>query len=386
MKELLCKIFIFACILFNTLQCIRCLDINDYINDKNINVVDSSHNRTLFILTCETGGFSLPLRLLNASSIVLKDVYNIELINACCEAIPEFPYFDNCADFRKDNFLVKPKSYMKGILEILNKYPDIPASQIHMILADSDTFFSSFKLSNIWEKYDLVRGSKSIVASTEMNCWVGRHCEKKDYDLYYSMLKGFEFDSPSLFLNSGLIMGESTSLIKMLKYVIDNQNLFIKEDNHYFDDQWAIAYYSLVESPSEVQLDTKNELFATFTLIFEEGDGRHEKYDTPSDLDRRSLFGCRHRDGNFGGCSSWISNGIKEGHFIFEKDNCQVKRRVVEGMHNEQDLRKLSSNPVVWHGNGVGKKLYRYYAFETTNCLLKEYPQLRFLLHKDKDE
>jgi hypothetical protein len=123
------------------------------------------------------------------------------------------PMMNVCKGHRWEGFLTKPLLYLNWLKEIPLKSPR--GGSNHVILMDSDTFWSPTSLTDIWSKYDCARtvqgddgltAQKEILMSTEMSCWVGRYCTQEDIERYYN----HTYNTPSFspFLNSGLLMGE----------------------------------------------------------------------------------------------------------------------------------------------------------------------------------
>ena len=162
----------------------------------------------------------------------------------------------------KYGFLTKPLIYLDYIKTLLIK-PD--AHLMHIILMDSDTFWSAQSAKKVWNKYDCARHNKNVVISTEMSCWVGRYCQKADLDRWYPSLSAVPSYSP--FVNSGVVMGQISSVAKMLEFVIfNNQSYFTTYVKHKFDDQYAIADYGINVAPNEVALDYHQQISASASI------------------------------------------------------------------------------------------------------------------------
>jgi hypothetical protein len=133
-------------------------------------------------------------------------------------------YLSNYASNYLSNYL---NIYQLDFLRSLPKKSAL-GGDVHVILMDSDTFWASSNLSEIWQKYDCTRGSKHAVLSTEMSCWVGRYCTIEDVNrwlvfyvsisLSISNLSIYRYDKPHLipsyspFANSGIVMASYLSI------------------------------------------------------------------------------------------------------------------------------------------------------------------------------
>jgi hypothetical protein len=238
-------------------------------------------------------------------------------------------------------FLTKPVTYLKHIRKALteSQYPD----QMHVILMDSDTFWSTDSIETIWNRYDCARNGKEMVLSTEMSCWVGRYCTSDDLNKWYSNPKATPSYSP--FANSGFIMGKMTAVARMLDYVVThNASYFTTYKKLKFDDQYAIADYGIRVAPGEVQLDYHQQLAASFSI--------HTSPDPP---DEGWPFACKNRTGLISqSCPIHTNLARKYGHFVLNKVNCLIGRAVPDSMPSmKEELESLSGSPLAWHGNGT---------------------------------
>ncbi len=152
-------------------------------------------------------------------------------------------------------YLTKPLIYLDYVRQL--RRHSTAASPIYVILMDSDTMWAVNDVSTIWNKFDCARGTKDVVLSTEMSCWVGRYCTKEDIARWYNkeVIKGTPSYSP--FANSGILMGGLPGIQRMLEYVVaHNKSYYITyTKKHKFDDQYAIADYAIKVAPAEVALD-----------------------------------------------------------------------------------------------------------------------------------
>lgn len=150
--------------------------------------------------------------------------------------------------------------------------------------------------------------------------------------------------SYSPFVNSGVVMGKISEIVKMLDYVVVNNRSYYTTygRKHKFDDQYAIADYAIKVAPQVTALDYHQSISASCSI--------HAPGDPP---DEGWPFLCRNRNGTLSfSCHIWNGPVRKQGHFSVNKDSCLAHRQVHKGMVLEQELRTLDETPLVWHGNG----------------------------------
>ena len=198
-------------------------------------------NRRLFVFTCDTrNGWKefVYMKPWNLTGEVLR-TQGVSMINVC-----------KGENWGKHGFLTKPLIYLTNLKNLIRDHASVSSGGIseqllHVILMDSDTFWSVNDLRKVWNKYDCARGAKNLLISTEMSCWMGRYCNSTDLLRWYNNPKATPSYSP--FANSGIIMGGVKEVANMLEYVIVNNNSYW---THYgrkykFDDQYAIADYAI---------------------------------------------------------------------------------------------------------------------------------------------
>ena len=245
----------------------------------------------------------------------------------------------------KMGFLTKPLtyfSYLKSILHEIN-LKGINIDLIHVILMDSDTFWSVSHSKKVWNKYDCARGNKNIVISTEMSCWMGRYCNAADLKRWYNDPKQIPSYSP--FANSGIIMGRLSDVSKMLEYVIvNNQSYWTHYGKKYkFDDQYAIADYAILVNPTEVALDYHQQISASFSV-----------HASPIPPDDGWPFVCKNRTGELSISCPIYSNLVnKFGHYRLNSSSCLIYRHTSSDMPFREELNSLAPDPLIWHGNGL---------------------------------
>jgi len=255
----------------------------------------------------------------------------------------------------KLGFLTKPLLYLNYIKSFMT-LPD--ADNTHIILMDSDTFWSATSLAHIWHNYDCARGNKHVVVSTEMSCWVGRYCNQTDIDRWYS--NAHKAPSYSPFVNSGVVMGQIGHVARMLEHVIvHNKTYYTTYGRKYkFDDQLAIGDYALVVAPNDVAVDYHQQISASCSI--------HAPGDPP---DEGWPFLCKNRNGTLSFSCHIYNNPIRrQGHFHLNKESCLVDRVVTDGMALREELLTLAPAPIVWHGNGKPFDIYRCALLKMAVC------------------
>lgn len=242
-------------------------------------------------------------------------------------------------------FLTKPLLYV----EFLKQLPAVSelGGLTHAILMDSDTFWSTNSIESIWNKYDCARGNKSIVMSTEMSCWVGRYCTTEDIHRWYNNTPMTPSFSP--FANSGVVMGEIGKLQEMLEYIIrNNRSYYITYYKNKFDDQYAMADYAINVAPQVVALDYHQQLLASFSI---HAPGIPHEDGWP--------FACKAKTGEVcKSCPIWTNLLSRQNHFTMDKETCILHRKYWPKMPLEEEMSSLAMDPIIWHGNGVGKRTY----------------------------
>ena len=245
--------------------------------------------------------------------------------------------------WRAHGFLTKPKLY--------SKYMRSLPEGSYIILMDSDTFWAAADLKSIWHKFDCARGDKEVVLSTEMQCWVGKYCDAADLARWYSGLSSTPSFSP--FANSGIIMGKASKVIEMLNHVVEhNEDYFVMKPKNKmaFDDQYAIADYAINIKPQDVALDYHQQLLASFSV--------HAPQET-SKINTNWGFVCKSRNGSIDmHCPDFTGLMQRRGFFHMHKDSCSITRVIDSKTSLLEYIQTLAPDPVIWHGNGVGKRLY----------------------------
>lgn len=268
-------------------------------------------------------------------------------------------------------FLTKPLAYLTEINEIIknNKLNNEDINDSYGLLVDSDILWSNYTLMEIWNKYESTRNNKPIVVSSELNCWIGKFCSKEDIQhVYFSKTEtGY-----SSFINSGAIIGTISSLQHMLQNLTTDYKLyFLKTDKGYvYDDQYAFSLYAR-DNPHLVTVDSHQVLFGTFQI-----------YDPQPIPLLESGYVCKvdESPSNFSyGSKELTGLALKTGSIAFNHKTCQIERFPHKLEHIQQAksiyhiMSTLSNQPLLWHGNGGGKKTYSRFRPLTMECNFKKF-------------
>lgn len=158
-------------------------------------------------------------------------------------------------------------------------------------------------------------------------------------------------------------MGEKKGVEDMLDFVVkNNQSYYTTYVKHKFDDQFAIADYSIKVNPSEVALDYHQQFAASCSI--------HTVGDKP---DEGWPFVCKGRDSKLNlSCQDWTKKLIRFGHFKLNETSCLPYRNIYPALPEREEIESLATDPVIWHGNGAGKSAFLGLAHHTFHCRLKK--------------
>lgn len=285
-----------------------------------------------------------------------------------------------CAQTQWGGFLTKPIKYREYVAKILAQYQaqglDPDASAVVM-LTDSDTIWSVRDVGTVFRKYDCVRKGRSLVMATETSCWVGRYCLKEDIDMFYSKLQSTSFSS---FMNSGLVIGAPTAVMSLLEDIIVN-NATYRVPKYMgtlkYDDQFAFAHY-MRKHPEAVALDYHQELFGAFSIAAVTP--RNHTVPFVCEVDEApgsGMGGAFHYN-----CDETTPRVIKHGVYTFDENTCTIVRdasRMKDITATSLPIDKaankvvatLASDPIIWHGNGAGKRISMQLSQRAVDCFNK---------------
>lgn len=254
-------------------------------------------------------------------------------------------------------FLTKPINYLKSVEEAIRieKENGRKIDDAHVMLVDSDTLFSNPNVDDIWQRYDCARQGKSVVVATEVNCWIGRYCSEADVNTWYKSTP----EAYSVFVNSGAIMGTLSAVREMLLNVTTSSAMYFLGTHKgvQFDDQYAITVYAM-ERPDVVALDNYQKVFGTYMLV------------DPLSSGQTSPYVCRRSDGAISSYN-YHCDDITGGERAVQVDKKCAIRRIDKESHSASMklvLSTLAPDPILWHGNGGGKRLYAKHRIKLWDC------------------
>jgi hypothetical protein len=280
-----------------------------------------------------------------------------------------------CALTRWGGFLTKPLKYRDYVSKLTARYkgrgldPDVNAV---VMLTDSDTIWSVRDVDAVLRKYDCVRGSRHLVMATETSCWVGRYCSKEDVDLFYSKLQSTSYSS---FMNSGLVIGAPSALLSLLEDIIVNNATYVVPKymgTLKYDDQYAFAHY-MVKQPGAVALDYHQELFGSFSIAAVSPRNHTVPFVCEVDAEPGSeMGGAFHYN-----CDETTPRVIKHGVYTFDEKKCTITRDASKmkdvavlpiDKAAYKVLATLAPDPIIWHGNGAGKRISMQLSQRAVKC------------------
>ena len=59
---------------------------------------------------------------------------------------------------------------------------------------------------------------------------------------------------------------------------------------------------------------------------------------------------------------------MRQGHFKVNRTSCTLYRHYWAGMPAREELESLAADPIIWHGNGAGKRLFMQYGHDAFQC------------------
>jgi hypothetical protein len=308
------------------------------LNQTNIN------GRTLLALTCDNGGIrpfwkgSDAIQTWNITSRILRS-HGMNMTNVCVGRSWDY------------GFLTKTVSY-REYLERFIASNTIGIDNLYIMLTDSDTIWSATSILEIWNRFDCARGQKEILVSSEMGCWMGYYCNQHDIDTWYNHVKNSTTYSP--FVNSGVIMGKVTKIRDMLNYILAHNDSYFTYDKRVkkmrYHDQHATGDYSLRVAKDLVAIDVHQQFSGSFCVHVSEN---------RNDSLLKSV--CKRKDGSIDfHCKDYSAN-IRDRspkHFRVNESSCIIYRHLRRYYPYYEQLHQLALRPIIWHGNGPGKRTY----------------------------
>jgi hypothetical protein len=302
----------------------------------------------------------------------VEDVYNVTSQNLLRNAKLEGNLIitNVCAklNWKALGFLTKPLKYLDYARKVSKETASSKDEHL-IIFSDSDTFWNVDSVEKIFQRFDCARGGKDLVMATESTCWVGRYCTVEDINTFYSKISA---PSYSAFVNSGLLMGYPVALENMFSDIIrNNASAFIPKylGNKKYDDQMAFVQYRH-KNPDTVALDYHQHLFGS--IVTSHKTSRDHtipfvcvKPDSPSDEDSYDF-----------NCDDQTSKVLRLGGMRLDPNTCSYNR-YPEALKSDPALyeayRTLSRDPIIWHGNGAGKRTFGHLRNKLPICYTKNY-------------
>ena len=302
----------------------------------------------------------------------VSDVYNttIQLMKRNAAEKDNLVISNVCPNlnWKKLGFLTKPLKYLSYARKLMKRQQETGEKNI-IIFSDSDTFWSVDSVEDILRKYDCIRDGKDIVMATETSCWVGRYCIQADIDMYYAHKAAPGY---SAFVNSGLLIGTPEALTQMFSDIVHNNAsaLIPKYQGRLkYDDQMAfVQYYS--KNLDRVALDYHQHLFGSIVTSHKS----KRKHTIP--------FVCVKQDAGPSedvydfNCDDQSSKAFRMGVQKMDPATCMYIRRP-EAVKPDPEMyevyRTLAPDPVIWHGNGAGKRTYGWMKPKLQDCFAKNY-------------
>jgi hypothetical protein len=149
--------------------------------------------------------------------------------------------------------------------------------------------------------------------------------------------------SQSVFINSGVIMGQAESILTMLSYILLHNQSYLtyntkkKPPAYQFHDQHAVADYSIRIAPHLVSLDYHQQFAGSFGIEVPGGD-------------KNSPVVCKRRDGNIAFNCKEISVDMFHKYpstFPLNSSNCLISRQVKKNIAHYHVFEAIAGDPVI---------------------------------------
>jgi hypothetical protein len=313
-------------------------------------------HRELHVLTCDDFGKGRFLALNDAIN-----TWNITSQNLWSNGV----IMKNICDGRSldHSSLTKSIAYLEYTSSLLDDVRRMNLSRIdklHVMLMDSNTFWSADNIQQIWDRYDCARGDKEILVSSEM----GYHGNSSHITRLYG--KTVQAPTYSSFVNSGVIMGKAIFIEEMLRFIVaHNQSYYSHHDHDGLHDQHAISDFALRVAPGLVAIDYHQQLTGSFAV-------HASSRRLPSK--HVSLTVCRAKNGAVDCHCQDMTIRITTlfpTYFHFNESSCSIYRDLQANMQAYQQLGNLASHPVIWQGNEEKRRTYVTLSNQAVNCWLK---------------
>lgn len=326
----LCQWILPICLNFSAF--VICLNTFCAPSNRTTGTGTSTMNRYLVALTCNNAKSDLPTMVWNATGFALQQ-QGIKMLNLCASLS------------WNQGLLIKPTRYLR----YLKAMPETTreGALTHALLMDADVMWATQSVEEVWARYDCVRGNRDAVVSTEMNCWIGKHCASIEVDYYYPDVS--TVPSYSAFVNSGLMMGTRAALIAILEHEILHAKSYRVRGK--FRDQFAATDYVQRHADGTVAIDMHQHLFGSVRVFAPEN---KRLYSVPKHM-LKPNFTCKAADHSVTSpCVDWTPYLFNKGYFTFAESSCAVQRRAtaVTDAKLRLILESLSPTPIIWHESG----------------------------------
>ena len=82
-------------------------------------------------------------------------------------------------------------------------------------------------------------------------------------------------------------------------------------------------------------------------------------------------FVCKNRTGEIDtSCPNWTMKLMRHGHFKVNQSSCLLYRHYWPQMPCKEELESLAADPIIWHGNGAGKRLFMQFGHDAFKCVI----------------
>lgn len=127
-----------------------------------------------------------------------------------------------------------------------------------------------------------------------------------------------------------------------------------------FDDQFAIADYAIVVAANDVALDVHQQLLASCSI-----------HAPPVPEEDGWPFVCKTVNGNISrSCVDYTTYMFRHDYFVINEKHCNAERNLQTRLKLYTQMSSLAPDPIIWHGNGVGKGIFAGLGARSFRCYL----------------
>lgn len=246
-------------------------------------------------------------------------------------------------------------------------------SQNYALMLDSDIWWNANSLTKLWQVYDNERRGKHLLVSSQDYCWVGRPCNRDDFDTFYPDASKDEMDPYSMFYNAGAYMGPFTHMSKLFEWMIANKDSYrsVVPKGGPYDDQYAITAYSTVVHPEEVQLDVRQALSAIPSVVSQNDRWHHYRFGRRC----KEVVSCRTMKFNIR--SPLLPNhcvllNCPHDMIITDPTSCLITRNLTAYMEHNTHMDQLEKFPVLFHFAADTKRMGHEAYADRKECASKK--------------